>query len=145
MQLCWSRTQQVHPSFISHVSSERSPSPSSSFNTRVSLPKDAPVIPGPPIAYPSSLPDTPEASHQHRRHHLNVTSHVLHNFTGPGPQFHSSFTTRVSSERRPSPIYTLLHHSRRASKSHSHHSNPTGRIPFSLPDTTKTSHSASTP
>ncbi len=111
---------------------------------RVSLPKDAPVIPGPPIAYPSSLPNTPEASHQHRRHHLNVTSHVLHNFAGPGLQFHSSFTTRVSSERCPSPIYTLLHCSRRASESHSHHSNPTGRIPFSLPDTTKTSHSALT-
>lgn len=34
-----------------------------SFTTRVSLPKDAPVIPSPPITYPSSPPDTPEASH----------------------------------------------------------------------------------
>ena len=35
-----------------------------SFTTHITLPsKDAPVIPSPPITYPSSPPDTPEASH----------------------------------------------------------------------------------
>jgi hypothetical protein len=34
-----------------------------SFMARISLPKDTLIIPSPPIIYPSSPPDTPEASH----------------------------------------------------------------------------------
>jgi Cyclin, N-terminal domain len=53
----------AHPSASSNVNSSSSCS-IPSFTTRVSLPKDAPpVVPSPAIPYPSSPPDTPEASH----------------------------------------------------------------------------------
>ncbi|KAH9171435.1 hypothetical protein EDB89DRAFT_2070756 [Lactarius sanguifluus] len=53
---------QTAPAPFAHSANPSSSIPS--FTARVSLPKDAPVIPSPPIAsYPSSPPDTPEASH----------------------------------------------------------------------------------
>ncbi|KAH9057673.1 hypothetical protein EDB87DRAFT_1578552 [Lactarius vividus] len=53
---------QTAPAPFAHSANPSSSIPS--FTARVSLPKDAPVIPSPPIAsYPSSPLDTPEASH----------------------------------------------------------------------------------
>jgi len=57
---------QSAPAPFTHPNASNSSSSSSipSFTTRVSVPKDAPpVVPSPAIAYPSSPPDTPEASH----------------------------------------------------------------------------------
>ena len=54
---------QTNPAPFAHSANPSSSNSIPSFTARVSLPKDAPVIPAPPIAYPSSPPDTPEASH----------------------------------------------------------------------------------
>jgi hypothetical protein len=55
---------QTAPAPFAHSANQNPGSSIPSFTTRVvSLPKDAPVIPSPQITYPSSPPDTPEASH----------------------------------------------------------------------------------
>jgi hypothetical protein len=89
------------------------PNPSSSvpsFTTRVSLPKDAPIIPNPPITYPSLPLNTPEASHSASTSpaslvlpqtlpnvHLDVSHGQWHYFSNPNPSSSvPSFTTRIS-------------------------------------------------
>jgi hypothetical protein len=54
---------QTAPAPFTHSSNPNPSSSIPSFTARVTLPKDAPVIPSPAITYPSSPPDTPEASH----------------------------------------------------------------------------------